>query len=75
MDYGFVLQKTIVNIQKLPESRISEVNDFVDFLLNKIDNQIITEGIQEIASTSKLYNFLNSEPELYSVNDLKVKFK
>ena len=75
MDKNILVQKTINNIQKLPESKINEVNDFVDFLLNKVEDQLITEGIQEIASTSKSFEFLNNEPDLYSVNDLKVTYK
>ena len=30
--------------------------------------------ITEINSDSKSFNFLNDEPELYSINDLKVKY-
>ena len=75
MDKNILVQKTINNIQKLPESKINEVNDFVEFLLNKVEDQLITEGIQEIASTSKSFEFLNNEPDLYSVNDLKVTYK
>ena len=75
MDKNILVQKTINNIQKLPESKINEVNDFVEFLLNKVEDQLITEGIQEIASTSMSFEFLNNEPDLYSVNDLKVTYK
>lgn len=75
MDKQILIKKTNSNIQRLPASKVQEVNDFVEFLLNKIDDQIITEGIQQIASKSKAYEFLNDEPDLYSVNDLKVKYK
>ena len=70
-----MLKKAMTNIQKLPATKIKEVNDFAEFLLNKIDDQLITEGIQEIASTSKSFDFLNEEPDLYAVSDLKVQYK
>ena len=75
VDKNILINKTINNIQKLPASKLKEVNDFVEFLLNKIDDQMITEGIREIASASESFNFLNDEPDLYSVNDLKIKYK
>lgn len=75
MDKQILIKKTITNIQRLPETEVREVNDFVEFLLNKIDDQILTQGIQEISSSSKSFDFLNREPDLYSVNDLKLKYK
>jgi hypothetical protein len=74
MDKSILINKTINNINKLPASKVKEVNDFVEFLLNRIDDQVITEGIQEIASTSKSFDFLNNEPDLYTVSDLKINY-
>lgn len=69
-----LVNKTILNIQKLPLNKVQEVNDFVEFLLNKIDDQIITEGIKSLVQDSKTFQFLENEPNLYSVNDLKIRF-
>lgn len=69
-----LVNKTILNIQKLPLNKVQEVNDFVEFLLNKIDDQIITEGIKSMVQDSKTFQFLEDEPDLYSVNDLKIRF-
>lgn len=51
------------------------IRDLVDFLLQKIDDQILREGIQELASKSKVFSYLNEEEDLYSVNDLKERYK
>ena len=51
------------------------IRDLVDFLLQKIDDQILQEGIQELASKSKVFSYLNEEEDLYSVNDLKERYK
>lgn len=75
MDKLLLLNKTIDNMQKLPVEKVQEVNDFVEFLLERIDAQLITEGIQQITSESKSFSFLNDEPEVYTVQDLKVKYK
>jgi hypothetical protein len=75
MDKTNLLKKTIHNIQKLPEHQVKEVNDFVEFLLSKIDDKIIKEGIQELQLGSESFEFLKTEPDLYTVNDLKIKYK
>jgi hypothetical protein len=50
------------------------VSDFAEFLLSKIENQILTEGIQKLAANSKSYQFLEDDPDLYSVSDLKERY-
>lgn len=70
-----LIQATISNMKKLPEDKISEVNDYVKFLLSKIDRQILSEEIQKTVSASKSYDFLKNEPDLYSLSDIKSKYK
>ena len=59
----------------MPDTKIREVNDFADFLLSRIDDKITLEGIQKLAVDSKVFEFLKDEEDLYSVNDLKEKYK
>ena len=75
MEKDVLIKKAIKNIQRLPVTKVKEVNDFAEFLLNKIDDQMITEGIKKITSTSKSFDFLSNEPDLYTETDLKVKYK
>lgn len=75
MEKDVLIKKAIENIQRLPVTKVKEVNDFAEFLLNQIDDQMITEGIKKITSSSKSFDFLNNEQDLYSVEDLKVKYK
>ena len=75
MTREILIKKTIDNISKLTDQKIKEVSDFAEFLINRIENQLMTEGIQKIVSESKTYQFLEEEEELYSVEDLKVKYK
>ena len=62
-------------IHQLPDVKIQEINDFAEFLLSKIDDQILLEGIQKLTSDSKSFEYLKNEEGLYSVNDLKEKYK
>ncbi len=70
-----LIKDTLKKIQQLPDINIQEINDFADFLLSKIDDIILLEGIQKLASDSKSFEYLKNEEDLYSVNDLKEKYK
>lgn len=75
MDRNDLIENTMLKIRQLPDFKIKEINDFADFLLQKIEDQILQEGIQELASKSKVFSYLNEEEDLYSVNDLKERYK
>ena len=75
MNRQVLINNIIKKIGRLPDIEIKEINDFADFLLSKIDDKIILEGIHKIISKSKSYDFLNDEEDLYSVNDLKERYK
>ena len=70
-----LIKKTIDNLTKLPDNKLKEVSDFAEFLLNRIENKIITEGIQKLVTDSKSFQFLEYEEDLYSADDLKERFK
>ena len=74
MEREMLVKKTINKIEQLPVLRLQEVNDFVEFLIQRTDDALITEGLKKLSSSGRTYDFLNEEPELYSINDLKVKF-
>jgi len=74
MEREVLVKNTIGRIEQLPTKRVQEVNDFVEFIIRRTDDAMITEGLQQLSSISNTYDFLYSEPELYSVNDLKVRF-
>lgn len=70
-----LIKKTIENLTKLPDQKLKEVSDFAEFLLNRIENQLMTEGIQKLVSDSKTFKFLESEEDHYSLDDLKERYK
>ena len=71
MNRQVLIDKTMNKISILPDMKIKEVNDFADFLLSKIDDKIIQEGIQQMVSDSKSFDYLKDEEDLYTVEDLK----
>lgn len=75
MNKDKLIKKTIETLSRLPEEKILEVNDFADYILEKYDSEILQKGIEEMVSKSKTFEFLAEEEELYSLEDLKEKFK
>ncbi|TKB98851.1 hypothetical protein FA046_06980 [Pedobacter cryophilus] len=55
----------------MPEQKVKEVSDFAEFLMHKIENQMLTEGIQKLNTDDETFSFLAEEEELYSTKDLK----
>jgi hypothetical protein len=45
------------------------------FYKKKYEEEILQSGLTELASSSKSYNFLAKEEDLYTVEDLKIKYK
>lgn len=75
MERDILIEKAVENIAKLSDQQVQEVADFAEFLLNKAQDGLLVEDIQQIVSESNTFNFLKEEPELYSVNDLKKVYK
>ena len=75
MDRQSLIDKTLSKIKKLPDKRIKEVSDFTDFLLSKIDEHLTQEGIQTIMTDSDSFDFLEEDEDIYSIDDLKERYK
>ena len=75
MNREVIIENIVSKIKQLPDAGIMEVNDFAEFLLSKIDDQIIKEGISSIIAESRTFEFLHDEEDLYTVNDLKERYK
>ena len=71
-----LINSTIEKLKKLPEEKIKDVDDFIDFLESRIkDDELIRKEIKYLLLRSKSYDFLNEEEDLYTVNDLKEKYR
>ena len=70
MNRGNLLNRTIGNISLLPDWRLKEISDYVDFLVKSFESKEITEGIMKLAEESKSFDFLNNEEEMYDESDI-----
>lgn len=66
-----IIERTIQAINRLPEDKAQEISDFADFIAGRYEDQQLTRGIQELASTGSTYDFLNEDEDLYTAEDLK----
>jgi hypothetical protein len=56
-----IILRTIQILEKLPLDKIKEVNDFADFILSKLDDELLTKGIQKITEKNNAFKFLEDE--------------
>ncbi|MCW5911527.1 MAG: hypothetical protein KIT62_10655 [Cyclobacteriaceae bacterium] len=75
MSRDLLIQKTIDDLKKLPDHKLVEASEFVDFLLSRIEDQSLTKEIQYLSDDSNAFSFLEEEPVLYQKSDLKERFK
>ncbi len=69
-----LIEKTLTNLNQLPEDELKEIHDFAEFLLSKIHHKILSEEVTQVNASSASYKFLEEDTDLYTVNDLKVKY-
>ncbi|MDZ7719824.1 MAG: hypothetical protein U5K72_13490 [Balneolaceae bacterium] len=70
-----LIRETVQSIKKLPDHKLKEVSDFVDFLLNQLEHAELNDQIAQAAFKSKTFEFLQEEEELYSDDDLKESYE
>ncbi len=75
MEREVIIDETVKKLNRLPLEKLRQVEDFVDFVISRIDDKLLVEGIQKMTSDSKAFEYLKHEEELYSVNDLKEKYR
>jgi len=69
-----IIERTIKAINQLPEDKAEEISDFADYVIKKFEDNRINESIQQYASKSQAFDFLNDDEDLYSSNDLREKY-
>jgi hypothetical protein len=75
MSRDLLLKKTIEDLAKLPDHKLMEASDFVDFLVSRIEDNELKKGIHTLASTSDSFSFLSEDEAIYTKLDLKENYK
>lgn len=69
-----LIRKTMLHLSKLPNQKLQEVSDYAEALLQGIDQKMISDGMQQLVSDAKAFEFLNEEEDLYTVADVIEKY-
>lgn len=70
-----LISKTMEALEELPEEKVLQISEFADFLLKKHEDELIQKGIYKITEESESFSFLHEEEDLYTIKDLKKRFK
>ena len=71
-----LIERVVEKLKRLPGDKVREVEDYLEFLVAKYhDEAVIQNGIDEIIQNSKSYEFLKDEEDIYTVHDLKERYR
>jgi hypothetical protein len=70
-----IIDKTVNYLNVLPDNKIEEILDYVEYLTLKHDDTLLNAGILNLVSKSKSFEFLKDEEDLYKLSDIKEKYE
>jgi hypothetical protein len=70
-----LIEKSVKYLNVLPENKIEEVVEYIEFLILKYDDVILQKGITKLNVGSNSFEFLKDEEDLYSLSDIKENYK
>jgi len=70
-----LIHKVILTLQKLPPEKISELNDYAEYIFQKFEEEMLQKGVQQLTTEANAFQFLAEDEAIYSTKDLKEKYK
>ncbi len=70
-----LIEQVLQTISQLPEDKVTEVIDFASYILKKHEEATLQKGIEQLVETSATFSFLHDEEDLYTVEDLKERYR
>lgn len=75
MSREILLKKAMEDLARLPDHKLIEASEFVDFLLRRLEDKSLVNEIAIMASKSESFSFLNEDEVVYEKSDLKENYK
>ncbi|MCF2490820.1 hypothetical protein [Dyadobacter sp. CY347] len=69
-----IIERTIEAINQLPENKAEEIFEFADSVRKRYEEQQFSHELQSLIVKGSSFDFLSSEEELYTADDLKVVY-
>jgi hypothetical protein len=66
-----IIERTLKAINQLPEDKAEEISDFADFVIHQYESHKLSEAIQNFTSSNQSFKFLETEEDIYTLEDLK----
>lgn len=70
-----IISDTVEILNKLPDNKAEEIRNLLMEYFNENNDEIFEKGFLNLVQNSESYSFLSDEPDLYSENDLVVKYQ
>ena len=67
-----LIRKVLKTLSKLPQDKVHKIADFADYIQKKYDDELLQNGIQNILSNSKSFEFLQNDKDIYTAKNLKI---
>ncbi len=74
MEKEAIIKQTVALLQLLPNDKVEEVNDFVAYIYNKHESEILTKGIMSLTEKNNSFEFLMEDKVEYSLANCKEIF-
>lgn len=75
MNKDELIKDTTNKLKTLPYKEILQFNDMVGQSGAKLENKILSKGIENLMQSSKTFDFLKDEEDLYSKDDIIESYK
>ena len=75
MSKSELLEKTNLVLEKMQESAVLEVFHFAEYLLQKTAEPVSSKEFTKLMANGSSYDFLENEPDLYSLKDCVEVYK
>ncbi len=69
-----IINRTVNLLDQLPEDKLRQAIDFIQYLLWKYEQETLTKGVSKLNLESESFSFLEEEEDLYTVEDLKERY-
>jgi hypothetical protein len=75
MDRQILIEKAIRYLNRLPEKKAADALGYIESLYEEKDDALLSKGITRLAEQSQSLAFLDDEEDIYTVSDLKERYR
>ncbi len=75
MDRQVLIEKAIRYLNRLPEKKAADALGYIESLCEGKDDALLSKGMTRLAEQSKSLAFLDDEEDIYTVSDLRERYR